>query len=1139
MSLSRCRILGPLLLATTVSLFAQSTGELTGTVTDASGAAAANAQLRLLNPATGTALSGATNSEGVYRFVALNPGAYTLTVTLSGFAETTLTGIAVEVNRVSRADASLQVASTQQAVEVSASSQMLDFDSSAKGQIIGSRQIRDLPLQSKNPLALMTLTPGVTTANGGAVTNRQGSDGTQISSIFSINGGTRTNNGGFQEMLVDGISVTNLRDGTTSALPAADSIQEFRVQSGGMSSEYGYTVGGVVNYATQGGSNAFHGNLFENHRSTATNARRAIPATAAKPANVFNQFGGTFNGPVRLPKIYDGRNRTFFQFGYEGSRWVRNNPQIATIPTAQMKQGDFSQLSAIIYDPATSATPAGRTPFAGNRIPSARFNPIGKNIVDKFPDPTASGLANNIQGVNRVLTPVDNYTGRLDQNITQNQRIMGRVTWVNSTSDQSWPLGAADQATQLIQFPSRGLAVNYNYSIRPNLLYSAAFGYTKFHRVKLDADGNTLGGNYFGIAVQPTPDALINVRPAANFDIYRAVGSTGPEDQLAKWYQLNQSVSWILGSHTLRFGGDIRRHGAGGRLSGGAPNGAFAFNALQTSMGTAATGNSAASALLGMPASISFNQPPQLSSHKWTTAFYVQDDFRVTPRLTLNLGLRWDYEGSLSEAENRVGYFDSAAVNPTVGVPGLFRYAGLNGAPSTITAPDRNNLSPRVGFTYGIDSSRKTVLRGAFAMYTAPSPTVGGYGAAIGFEPTLAFVAPGTGLPAGILQSSYTLPAASGPLGDAAYLGQGLTAYFDRRLEVPRVYQWNFGLQREIWNNTLVEILYTGNRGLRLLNGFNFNLPAQSLIEEAMGRTLSTGNPGAALAYLNERVPNPLAGKVPGTLGGATVTRAQAAARFPQFAGVSALQNNRDSIYHALQATMQRRLSGDLTFLLSYTFSKQIDNLSAVVRDGNAGGYQNPFNTRADRAVSAFDMPHVFSANLVYALPFGKGKRFSGSSAVNALIGGFQITSVIVANAGMPMAVLQSSANGLGVGGSRPDVIGNPDGLSSSIRGTVAPNGTVRWISPQAYALVNGRYGSAPSRDAHLRGPAFWQVDLGLQRDFKLHERVALRFRAEAFNSLNHTNLQAPDQNLNSPGFGTISAVFDPRIFQFGLELKF
>lgn len=1129
--------------------FAQSTGEVTGIVTDPNAAVIPGAELRLTNAQTGVSTNTVANGEGLYRFANLQPGTYQLGVTSANFAETRLNDVTVEVARTTRVDVQLQVAgAVQEQVTVTAGTQLLDLDSGTKGQIINSKQIENLPLQSRNPLALTTLTPGVVSAGGGTVSNRQGSDGTGISSIYAINGGVRTGNGGFNEFLVDGISVTNRRDGVVLALPASDSLQQFQVQSGGMSAEFGHTVGGVINYVTKGGTNDFHGNLFESHRSTATNARRALPASSDKPRNIFNQFGGSIGGPVILPRFgeggpasYDGRNRTFFFFNYEGSRWVRNNPQTATIPTARMRGGDFSELSTPIFDPASSATPASRVRFPGNIIPAARINPFGQRILDTFPLPNLPGLANNYAGLNTVYTPVDNYTGRIDHSLTERQRATFKFTRVNSTSIASFPLGDVDQQTQNVVFPTRNYTISYNYTISPTLLYSATAGYTQFRRNFLDASGNTVGAGFFGFSVTPQPSGVANVRPAAAFDIYRGIGTGGAQNQLGENFQINQSLSYVRGKHTFRFGADLRRYYSAGFITGGAANGSFGFSPLQTSNGAAGTGNAVASLLLGLANTFNLQQVPDIRLGINTPAVFITDDYKISPNLVVNLGLRYDIEGQLSERYNRVGYFDSTTTNPLVNRRGVFQYAGLNGNPRTITSGDYNNFGPRVGFAYAPGAGdKKTVFRGAFGAYYSPIPTVGFYSAAPGFETTFNPIKPNATAPAIVLTSNYTLPSPSGPEGDAASLGLPLAQPLDRSIKNPIVYQWNIGVQREVAKNLVFEILYSGNRGSHLIDNQSINPPSQALIEQAISIQQASGVSGSAQAFLNQTIPNPLAGRVPSTFGAATITRVNASRPFPQYGTISSYQNSRDSIYHSLQSKLEKRLSNDLNFLLAYTFSKEIDNaISSTTADRNIGTEQNLFDLRDARGVGSFDRTHNFAGSMVYSLPFGKGRRFLDSGALSRFVGGFQLTGILTMQSGIPVAVSQSEANGLGLGAARPDAVGDVEQLSRAVRGTINPNGSVQWIARDAYRVANGRFGTAPIRDSRLRGPSFYQLDFGLQRDFNFSERTFVRFRAEAFNVLNHTNLGFPEQNINSPAFGQINSVYDPRIFQFGLELKF
>jgi hypothetical protein len=1121
--------------------FGQSTGELSGAVMDVSGAAVAGAELRLVHEQTNGTVTGVSNEAGLFRFGGLQPGTYALRVRRDGFAETTLTGLVAEVGRITRADVTVQVAAARQEIRVSAGAQLLDFDSGAKGQMIMVEEMKRLPIRNRNPLALLVLTPGVTAAGGGNAFTVVSSNGSGQQSRFTINGGVRTASGGFHEYLVDGISVTNRREGTIAGLPSPDALREFRVQSGGMSAEFGNTVGGVIHYATKSGSNDLHGTASWAHRNTVTNARIALPSTGVKQPNLFNVAGGSVGGPLVLPKVHNGRNTTFFHFAYEFQARPQSEPRDATIPTARFRNGDFSELPAPVFDPASAAAPSARTAFPGNVIPASRINPFGKKILDLYPQPSRQTLGNNFTGIRRTVQEVDNYTGRLDRILTDKHRVLFRATWVDPDAILDREMRHVDFESRNLDIPQMNYVANYTWTIRPTMFYMAAAGYVRMRRTEVDPSGNTIGAGFFGHTISPPEtSSLSNTTPGARPDVYRAVGRGNQQNVVADTFQLNQSLAWVRGTHTFRYGADLRRYYYGGAV-GGSPNGTFTFGAAQTGNGTASTGDTAASMILGLPRAVLIQRFPSLLSRHDSGAFYVQDDWRVSPRLTLNLGLRWDVDTPFAERHNRVGYFDTTGANSLVGLPGVYRYAGLNGQERNITSGDYNNIAPRIGFAWAPGASRRTTVRGAYGAYYAAIPGEGFFNAAPGFETTFQPAAPTATDPAVVMRENYALPAVQGPQGDAAYLGRAFTELFDRRLARPLVHQWNLGVQREIAQNLTVEVLYTGNRGTRLIDRDNWNLPPLAMIEEAIRQTGATGNPAAALNFLNARVTNPLAGRVPGTLGAATVTRAQAAAPYPHYTTTTTFGNTRDSVYHALQTTLQKRLTGDLNFMIAYTFSKLIDNVPSNVTsvDENGGARQNPYDFRDSRAVGAYDRSHTFLANVVYSLPFGKGKNWASSGFLSRIAGGFELSNIFTAYTGFPLGIYQSAANGLGLGGARPDVAGDPFKRSREIRGSVAPSGNVIWVDSASYPLVNGRFGTAPIREARLRGPGLWQLDLALQREFRVYERLALRFRAEAYNALNHTNWFQPLQNRSSAAFGQISQSHDPRLMQFGLEVAF
>jgi hypothetical protein len=1121
---------------------AQSAGSLTGAVTDPASATVRGAELVLTNSGTGAKLTSVSNGEGIFTFPSLQPGKYDLQVSAQSFAARVMKDITIDVGRATHLDVTLATGNVQQEVVVTSTTETLDSENGYKGQMITSSQVENLPLQSRNPQALSALAPGVVAnGNGGSTTNRQGADGTGISAAYTINGGVRTTLSGYNEYVVDGISIINRRDGTVGALPSAGAIDQFQVQSGGISPDLGYTSGGVLNYVTKGGTNGYHGMLFEDYRGTTTNARPALPVNSPKNPQNWNQFGGNFGGPVWIPKLYNGRNRTFFFVDYDGSRWVRKTPSTVSVPTALMRQGNFSEVTTTIYNPASNSNPALRTAFPNNTI-NTPLNPIGQKILSLVPLPNLPGVANNYSGFQRTFTPDDDFTMRFDQVLGTRHRINFRWTRVRSGSIAFFPLGENDQQTQNVNFPSRAYTGQYLFSISPSLVYSLVGGYFHYSREFLDTSGNTVGGSYFGYTVSPAPESgsLQNVRPIATFDIYRGVGTSAPQKQRTQTYQLNQVLSWSKGRHFFRFGSDLRRYNTYGLVSAGTPNGTFTFSALQTSNGTATSGNSAASLLLGLPNTELFQQEPELGTTVYANAFYVGDDWKLRPDLTLNIGLRYDYETPIKERQNKIGWFDPTATNSVVGIPGKLQYAGMNGNADTFTSGSYENLEPRIGFAYSPVYLRgKTVIRGAYAIYSEPLPTAGFFTPAPGFDSTLNPIKANSTATAGTLANSYTLPAVSGPQGDAAGLGTAITDAQARHLKNPRVLSWNFGVQQELTKGTKFELLYSGNRGQYLLSSENANLPNQSVVQQAINNEAAAGGTaGVAQTYLNQAVTNPLAGKVPGSLGAATVTRANASAPFPQFSSITVPKNDRDSSYHSLQTVLQHRSNNGLSTLIAYTWSKLLTDATEMNFNSgdqsNNGSWQNPYSLRDARGPATSDHTHVFSGAVVYPLPFGKNRQFLTHGVAGALVGGFQLTGIATFQSGVPLAVTQTAANGLGLGAYRPDKVANPIGSHAG-----NSNGSRQWINPAAYTVVDGRFGTAPIRDSKLRGPNYTDFDLGVQRNFHIFEALNAQFRVEAFNAFNHPNLALPTPDRSSAAFGQINTVYAPRAVQLDLQLSF
>lgn len=1120
---------------------AQSFGAVTGTTSDQAHAVIPGVALKLTNDNTGTTITAKSNHDGLFIFPSLVPGMYHLSGTAAGFAEVTAKNILVDVSKSTRVELVFRPSTVNVDVVVTSQSNALDLDNGYKGQLIEQDEIADLPLETLNPLALAALTPGVQAAAGNSAANRSGSDGSTASSGYQINGGIRSTFGGNSEYLVDGVSVTNPNGGTISALPSAASIQEFQVQSGVLSAEFGFTTGGVVNYITRSGTKDFHGGAFEDVRNTVLNAYPAMPYNPVKPPLNYNQFGADISGPVWIPKLYDGRKRSFFLFDYEGVRWDARANAFGSVPTVLMRQGIFTEVSTPIYDPASSSNAASRTAFPNQTIPADRQTDFGKRLLSLYPLPNRPGVSNNYASVTKNIQNNDVFTIRGDQYIGEKHRLMFKYTHTNEVSPVIAAIGVNDSGGQNLKIPTFAFTGSYNYTISPRLLYTAVAGYIWSLRTNLDPSGNTVGTSYFGYSTSPAlaSGSLINVRPAATVSLETGIGTGVPQVRKSQTKELSQILSLTEGKHFVRIGVDLRNYICSGLVTSGSPTGSWGFSPLQTSLnGGSTSGNAVASLLLGLPNNVSFDQEPYAATSYSTAAFFVADDWKVTPALTLNLGLRYGFYTPIGEKNHLVGWLNTTAINPVVNIPGVYEYAGLNGNPGTFTSGDYKLFAPRLAFAYSpafLHSS--TVLRGGVGIYNGPLPLYSFYTASPGFNSIFDPVKANATAAATPLEATYTLSPATGPEGPAAGLGTSFSGVLDRNMKSPRIIQWNLGIERQLPAKLKLEVQYSGNRGMHLIVNEADDLPDESLINAAIAAEAAAGGKaGTASAYLNTSVTNPLAGEVPGTLGAAKVTREVASDRFPQFSGVTGHPGDRDSIYHSLQATLQRRAGRDLTLLASYTYSKTITDaiLGSYASTSNTGSVQNPYDFRDARAVSDFDSTHVFTGTALYNLPFGKDQPFLTHGFLAALAGGFQLTTIVDLSTGVPLAITQSTTNGLGVGSARPDKIGDP----TAGRARLA-SGSWQWISRSAYQIADGHFGNSPIRDTHLRAPAFTELDLGLYRSFPIWERLALQFRAQAFNVPNNTRLRMPTSDVASASFGQITSSYDPRVIQLSLHLLF
>jgi hypothetical protein len=1193
-------------LALAVPVGAQTaTATLKGVVEDGSGRVTPGATVTITQTATGLKRTFTADTGGQYTFTFLEPGDYMLEVQAPGFRRHQQKGIQLGVGQAAELNVALSPGDINETVTVSSTATALQLDtaSSALGGGVERKQIDELPLNGRNVFQLAQLEPGVNTSPGsrGALPTL-GAGGV---GELSINGGRTLTN----EIVVDGIPITNKADNLPSLKPSPDAVQEFRIITNSYSAEYGRSGGGSLNFSIRSGGSALHGTLFEFFRNDALDATAFFSNAAGtgKEKLRFNQFGGNLGGPVYLPGFGEGGpvarkiEKLFFFFNYEGLRIRRSNLRTPTVPTLKMRQGDFSELLGavitgvtvrdtngnliparigMIYVPG-ALVPAGqpgagsRIAFAGNIIPESRINPVGRAIAAYYPSPNAAGIPNpNGLGfaqnylVNSPITNSENqYTARIDYNISQAHHLYGRVIQNRDSGFNAGPFPgniAGTQANPLQTSRPGSAVVDHIWTISPRVVLHTNAGVTRFSndsRTYSDGfDPTSLGfpsyiANASGAArVFPSlgPQGYSTLGPTRNF---------GNALNFQDTFSLNQDVSSLRGAHSFKFGANQRIY----RIYSNRPDdpaGNFAFTRSFTGRTPtdALSGDSIASLLLGNPATGRLAVAPQPVIQNNYFAFFAQDDWTVNRRLTLNLGLRWETDLGNTERYNRLTNFDLNTPFPvnsitvafpaatglgsrTIPLRGVVIPVGRGGVENRNQYDrDLNNFGPRIGLAFKL--TEKTVLRAGGGIFYA-STSGGGFAnqtlalsdlAETGFIASLdngVTPTPGTNLsnpfPNRIVQPAPTFP------GPFYGYGQQTLPVKVRNIRQPKIGQWNLNLQRELPGHLIAQVSYAGSASIGLLSGpTDINqLTPEAL---ALGATIlntQVTNPFLALP-VDQR---PAASSI---LGRATVTVAQLLRPYPQFGNVvSYNMNEAHATYHSLQVRASRRFNDGLLFTVGYTFSKTIDDVSSIsagptIQNPN---YQNYYDRRANKALSTFDVRHRFISNFSYQLPFGSGRRFLSEGVVGRIVGGFTASAIVQAQTGFPLNISATNPalQGLAFVGLRPNLIGNP-----VIEGSEQSDRVRQWFNTLAFQQPAAfTFGNAPRTFSNLRGPGYFATNLSLQRDFKLSERARFQFRTEAFNLFNRANFTNPVTVLGTATFGQIILTEDPRQFQFAAKFYF
>ncbi|MBN8729971.1 MAG: carboxypeptidase regulatory-like domain-containing protein [Acidobacteria bacterium] len=1122
-------------LAAALNLFAQvQSGTISGVVTDQQDAIITAAQVEIKNTGTNAVFRTQTNDSGNYTAPGLPIGNYEITAQLQGFKRTVRSGIRLQVNQNAQVNIRLEVGQLAESVEVTGEAPLVDTGSATLGVVIENRRVRDLPLNGRSALALTLLNAGVI-SNAGPTNSGFGDRGIQLSSL-SINGSPNSMN----NQTLDGNNNILSYVGEVGIPPAVDAVEEFKVQSGAMSAEFGFTAGGTINLVTKSGTNQIHGTAYEFLRNDKFDARNTFAAN--KLPLRYNQFGASAGGPVI-------KDKTFVFGNWEEYRLRQSRPRITSTPIAEWRQGNFANLRNAtgvlipIYDPNTiRANPNGagqvRDLYPGNIVPTSRFDPIARKIVDFYPAPNrvpsnAFTFAQNFQDSALTLTDWTQWNFRADHRFNESHAIFFRYTSAqhapSGNSIFTDPTVGQDRVDDQV---NRNAVISDTYTLSPTLINNLRVGLMRQFFTFRAINGGQGWPRKLGLPEIVPNDQFPQI--AFGFD---TIGGQAFGTRASLNWDIQEMLTKVTGNHATKFGFNYRIL-YGGNRQGAALSGDYAFGGLTSNpQSPAGTGNNMAQFLTGDVSSSFIDRILGNSNHGAAISWFIQDDWKVNRRLTLNLGVRWDWQKRPYERYNGLIDFDPSARVTGSPFTGNTVFAGRDGQPRSFLKEDYNDFAPRFGFALDVFGSGKTVIRGGYGIYY-PS---------IFFRPFLGnpqlfsstrtnYVAQGPGLRAFRFQDGFpTKPlespgAAAGPL---ALLGQGVS-FTQRDETTPLTQQWNFGIQHQI-ANWLIDVTYAGNKG----NGFM-----------AGGYNLNQVDPTVRFQLqqnLNTPVPNPYAGLVPGGLGAATITRERALMPFPYYTGVTVsnpLLGN--YLSHQLQVNIQRRMSTGLLLNFAYTNGKKISDSTLVPVDFGPieqitdNGFQDGlFNRKLNRSVDPGDVSQRLVVSALYELPFGRGKAFSPANGVaQRIVGGWQINMISVMQTGIPLTVRGANNNAA----DRPNSTGISAGLPSDQRTAQRWFDTTQFVNPPQFTL-----GNVSRTIGDVRHPGTVNFDLSLVKDTRITERINLQFRAEAFNAFNQVNYglvddtfgAGPDGRNARAQFGTITTARDARIMQLGLKLIF
>ncbi len=1095
---------------------------LTGTVTDSTGGVLSKVEITIVNEGTNLSAVSQTNENGRYFVTSLRPGVYTVTASLAGFKKYVDSGVILQVNQTARLDITMTVGAVTEEVTVSAAAPLLESETSNRGAVIDQQKIVELPLNGRDYNQLATLSPGVLLA-----TPRLQSIG--FKGVFNVNGNRAFQNA-FQLDGVDNTSYSNsFRGGNMQVVqPSIEALQEFKIQTNAYSAEFGRSAGALVNAVTKSGTNDLHGSAYEFHRNRALDANNFFSnkSGAAKPFRLRNQFGGNLGGALI-------KNKTFLFGDYEGLRDRTGTVRFSSVPQPIWKKGMFtipifnpylpSDTGQDFQRPATADCNDGR----GNCwiIPANLIDPVGQRVVNVNADPntgTRGQVDNNFVNVPIEPNRTDQFDIRADQSVSPKLNLFGRYSFSDTNLFRPAPRpglseGSFNDTFGSALWRSQAIAVGGTWVFSPRLVSDIRFGWARGNFFQTPPNfGSGCPEKLIGLKGGPTDESICGGIPVMNMPggNLRRIGRTTsvPQFQTPRSYDFRDSFSWTRGNHAFKFGGEFL-HLQTGIRDVSSLLGNFDYSGRFTGQNGQYQGG-IADLLLGFPTR--YQQDSNTVFNIWQKMyfFFIQDDWKINSKLTLNLGLRYEFDTPPRERDNQWSNFDgSAGAFVLAKDGGLFERALIH--------PDYNNFAPRIGFAYS--PLRRTVIRAAYGVFYNHSNRQGREGL-LGFN--LPFIVAGDSQIGG----SNTLKA-----GEAIFrLQDGIPAGFvdvkkvnpatvarkaqDMNQRTPYVQQWNFGIQQELVKDFLFDVAYVGNKGTKLPAFRNLNQRAVVFDPR--------GVPSAGA--------RPLAG-------------------FNLNGDIQILENLAVSNYHSLQTRVEKRFSAGLSALASYTWGKALTNSPDHLSTSGAGNGvdvgvfrepQNGFNRKAEYGLAEFDVKQRFIASAVWQIPYGHGRQRGAniSRGLDFLLGGWEFSPIVTIQQGLGLTVTQSQL--LNLGGerrNRPNRIGN---------GTLPANQQTvdRFFDTSAFKILqtnpasdgfvpNQAFGN--SGPGILRGPNLHNVDFNLNKVFQVTERHSLQFRAEFFNAFNRANFGVPGVNADASFGQIVNTSTEARIIQFALKYRF